>query len=341
MASSAASSFSTLEHVRQPGHPVLVRCPARLSLDDACAWLASAAPALRSGLDEHGSLYLRGLPVATTQDFARVRDVLLHERAQYQEKATPRSSFGNDVFSSTDLPAAQPIRLHNENSYTMNFPGILLFCALVPPAVGGATPVADCRAVLRNLPEDLAGRFRAQGWRLNRTYNENISLNWETAFSTSSRQEVERYCASNHISWVWREDGTLSTSQQRSAVITHPRTGEESWFNHVAFWNEHALDPDVHEVLVDEFGPSGLPFNTTFGDGTPLSAADFAALDAAYRAAFTRETWQLGDILVVDNILAAHGREPFEGERRIAVAMGEPTDLADCRPARPIATFAS
>ncbi|MFJ8027014.1 hypothetical protein [Streptomyces sp. NPDC096311] len=31
------------------------------------------------------------------------------------------------------------------------------------------------------------------------------------------------------------------------------------------------------------------------------------------------------DVLVVDNMLAAHGREPFTGPRKIAVAMAEPS----------------
>jgi alpha-ketoglutarate-dependent taurine dioxygenase len=31
--------------------------------------------------------------------------------------------------------------------------------------------------------------------------------------------------------------------------------------------------------------------------------------------------WEAGDLLMLDNLLAAHGRRPFSGERRIAVAM--------------------
>jgi alpha-ketoglutarate-dependent taurine dioxygenase len=31
--------------------------------------------------------------------------------------------------------------------------------------------------------------------------------------------------------------------------------------------------------------------------------------------------WQAGDILVVDNMLACHGRMPFSGPRKILLAM--------------------
>ncbi len=31
--------------------------------------------------------------------------------------------------------------------------------------------------------------------------------------------------------------------------------------------------------------------------------------------------WRAGDLLVVDNVLAAHGRMPFSGARRVLLAM--------------------
>jgi alpha-ketoglutarate-dependent taurine dioxygenase len=31
--------------------------------------------------------------------------------------------------------------------------------------------------------------------------------------------------------------------------------------------------------------------------------------------------WQAGDVMVIDNILAMHGRKPYRGPRRIVVAM--------------------
>jgi hypothetical protein len=114
--------------------------------------------------------------------------------------------------------------------------------------------------------------------------------------------------------------------------MTHPATGDEVWFNHLAFWNEWALDEELREVLVDEFGPEGLPFNTAFGDGEPLTREELRTITAAYDEATVRETWQPGDLLLVDNILTAHGRDPFQGDRKIVVGMGDPVDLAVCRP---------
>lgn len=320
----------------EPGTPVTAVFDGVPDAGEAAELLGAHRGELRAELDRHGALFLRGLPVRSAQDFALVRDALFSERAAYQEKATPRSDFGDDVFSSTDLPPAQAIRMHNENSYTLTFPGLLLFGCLTAPEEGGATPVADVRQVLARLPAGLAERFRAHGWALTRNYGDHISLGWRTAFATGSPADVERYCADNAIEVAWGADDTLRTRQVRSAIVRHPRTGEEVWFNHAAFWSEWTLDPDIREVLVDEFGRDGLPFNTALGDGTPLTPDEAAVLDEAYDRATLRRSWQPGDLLLVDNILMAHGRDPFRGPRKIVVAMGEPVPLTACRPVTPV-----
>ncbi|GAA3039560.1 TauD/TfdA family dioxygenase [Kitasatospora sp. NPDC006786] len=315
-----------------PGRPALAHAPRTADLGEACDWLRENETELTDALHRHGTIFLRGLPVASTEDVAAVRDVLIPERTPYREKATPRSDYGNGVFSSTDLPPAQPIRMHNENSYTLTFPGRLLFACLIAPEEGGATPTADCRKVLDHLPAHLVERGRTSGWTLTRAYSDYVSLGWRTAFATEDPAEVEAYCRENGITCEWRPDGNLRTSQLRPATIHHPRTGEEVWFNHLAFWNEWSLDPDIHEAMTEEFGPDGLPFNTGFGDAEPLGSADVDALNEAYHAATVRERWQVGDVMLVDNVLCAHGRDPYRGDRRIAVSMGQPVDVLDCRP---------
>ncbi|MGE7386872.1 TauD/TfdA family dioxygenase [Streptomyces sp. NPDC004126] len=287
---------------------------------------------LRVALRTHGAIFIRGLPVFDTESFGRVRDVLIPQQTPYREKATPRSDYGNSVYSSTDLPASQAIRMHNENSYTLDFPGTLLFGCLAAPAEGGATPVADVRQVLRGIPPRLLDRMREHGWLLTRNYSEYISLDWRTSFATEDPSAVEEYCARNLISWEWKEGDRLVTRQVRPGIIEHPETGEQVWFNHLAFWNSLSLDSDIREALVEEFGRDGLPFNTAFGDGLPLTSDELDAVNSAYEAATVRKSWQPGDVMLVDNILAAHGRDPFRGDRKIVVAMGDPVSLDHCKP---------
>jgi alpha-ketoglutarate-dependent taurine dioxygenase len=314
-----------------PGKPVTLELES-IDTVDAGVYLAAQRTALDALLAEHGALLLRGLELRSVDDFARVRDALIDRHASYKEKATPRSDFGKDVYSSTDLPPSQDIRLHNEISYTLEFPRTLVFACLEAPEVGGATPVADVRRVLERIPAGIVEPFRRRGWLLTRNFDRRMGLAWEEAFATDEPAEVERYCDANAIGYEWREDGRLRTTQRRSAIVTHPLTGDEVWFNHVAFWNQWTLDAEIREVLVDEYGEDNLPFDTSYGDGAPIPQDVVDTLNAAYDDATVREPWQVGDVLLVDNVLTAHGRDAFRGSRRIVVAMGEPTPLAACRP---------
>ncbi|MFJ7197785.1 MULTISPECIES: TauD/TfdA family dioxygenase [unclassified Streptomyces] len=315
-----------------PGKPPVLRTPRLAGQASARAWVVEHTEAIRTELLRHGHLLIRGLPIERQEHFADLRDVLVRQRAAYREKATPRSDFGADVYSSTDLPPVQPIRQHNENSYTLDFPGLLLFCCLDAPDTGGATTVADVRQVLKALPAGLVERFRATGWLLNRNYHAHAGLPWQTAFSTDEREDVAEYCERNLIGHSWQGEAGLRTVQRRSALVRHPRTHEEVWFNHAAFWSRWSLDKDIRDVMEMTFGTDGLPFDTAFGDGSALTAQDVDALNEAYDSATRRESWQPGDLMLVDNILSAHGRDAYRGSRRILVAMGEPVALRDSSP---------
>src|SRR5438128_1867266 len=140
------------------------------------------------------------------------------------------------------------------------------------------------------------------------------------------------YCRANAIKFEWQPEGALRTWQRRSAIVHHPLTGQRCWFNQIAFLNEWTIDPEVREYLVDIYGEDGLPFNTRFGNGDPIGADVVQLIDEVYEANTARERWQAGDLMLVDNVRTAHGREPFEGPREVLVAMADAVHLADCSP---------
>jgi hypothetical protein len=80
---------------------------------------------------------------------------------------------------------------------------------------------------------------------------------------------------------------------------------------------------------VEIYGEDGLPFNTRFGNGDPIDAGTVQTINEAYEANTVREPWQAGDLLLVDNIRTAHGRDPFEGPREILVATADVVQPAD------------
>lgn len=86
------------------------------------------------------------------------------------------------------------------------------------------------------------------------------------------------------------------------------------------------LGKDVRDGLLEIFDEEDLPTNTHYGDGGAIPGDVLDHLRGAYRSCSARFGWERDDVLVVGNMPAAHGREPFTGPRRVAVAMAEPFD---------------
>jgi len=289
---------------------------------DPARWAAEHRAALRAAVTEHGALLVRGLGLrdaAATEAVFRQLGSLMTER----EAFAPRRRYADGVYSSSKWPPNQPMCMHHELSYSLQFPGLLLFACLAAPTAGGATPVADSPSVLDALPAELVARFERVGWLLIRNYSDDIGASVAGAFGTDDRSAVESYCRANAIQFEWRPDGALRTWQGRSAIRAHPLSGRRCWFNQIAFLSEWTIEPEVREYLVDLYGQDGLPFTTRYGDGDPIGADVVRRINQAYEANTVREPWQAGDLMLVDNIRTAHGRDPFQGPREVIVAMAE------------------
>ena len=325
---SSPSPTSLLDVDVRPGKPSLLRVEAP---GDSPGWAAEHRDALRAVVAEHGSLLVRGLGLRDAAETAAVFRRLGSLMGE-KEAFAPRRRYSDGVYSSSKWPPNQPMCMHHELSYTLDVPGLMLFACLVAPADAGATPVADSPAVLRELPADLVERFERVGWLLVRNYNDEIGASVAEAFGTDERRAVESYCRANAINFEWLPDGGLRTWQRRSAVVRHPLTGQRCWFNQIAFLSEWTLDPELREYLVDEYGEDGLPFNTRFGNGDAIDADVVQRINEVYEANTAREPWQAGDLMLVDNVRTAHGRERFAGPREVLVAMADAVHLADCSP---------
>jgi hypothetical protein len=83
------------------------------------------------------------------------------------------------------------------------------------------------------------------------------------------------------------------------------------------------LDPAVRESLLSLFGEDQLPRHVYYGDGSPIEDSVIAEIRAVYQEAAIAFPWQQGDVLMLDNMLAAHSRNPYVGSRKIVVALGE------------------
>jgi alpha-ketoglutarate-dependent taurine dioxygenase len=328
---SSSSAASLLDVDLRPGKPPMLRTE---PTGDAPGWVAERRDALRAVVADHGSVLVRGLGLRDAAEVAAVFQRLTTTGLMTEREAfAARQVYSDGVYSSSKWPPNQPMCMHHELSYALEFPGMMLFACLGAASAGGATGVADSPTVLNALPAELVQRFEREGWLLTRTYNDDIGASYADAFGTDDRAAVESYCRANAIEFEWQPDGELRTRQRRSAVVRHPITGQRCWFNQIAFLNEWTMDPEVHEYLVDVYGADGLPFNTRFGNGDPISQDVVELLTGIYDAHTAREPWQAGDLMLVDNIRSAHSREAFEGSREVLVGMADAVRLGDVAPA--------
>jgi alpha-ketoglutarate-dependent taurine dioxygenase len=326
---SSSPQASLLDVELQPGKPATLRVEAP---GDPAGWAAEHKDALRAVVAEHGAVLVRGLDLRDAAEisavFRRLATGLMIER----EAFAARQVYADGVYSSATWPANQPMCMHHELSYRLEVPSLLLFACLSAPTKGGATAVSDSPTVLDALPADLVARFERDGWLLTRSYNDEIGASVAESFGTEDRGAIESYCRANAIAFEWQPDGGLRTWQRRSAVVQHPVTGQRCFFNQIAFLNEWTIDPEVREYLVEVYGADGLPFNTRFGTGEPLTEEIVELINQVYEANTVRELWQAGDLMLVDNIGTAHSREAYQGPREILVGMAEPVRLSAASP---------
>lgn len=286
-------------------------------------WLAEHRQQVAEDLIRHGAVLCRGFDVPDADAFSVAARTFSPNLLDYVERAAPRTEVADRVFTSTEMSKDRSIELHHEMSYSHSWPSRLYFYCDVPPTVGGATPVASERRVFPEIPDEVKERFVRHGVRYVRNYGPDVDLPWQEVFQTTDRREVDAYCHASGTQTVWSGDDNLRTVADRQAVATHPGTSETVWFNHAHLFHPSALPAEVVEVMVEEYGPDGLPRNVLYGDGEPIEDEVIALIRGIYDDARITFPWQRSDVLIVDNFLATHGREPFDGDRRILVAMSD------------------
>jgi hypothetical protein len=88
----------------------------------------------------------------------------------------------------------------------------------------------------------------------------------------------------------------------------------------------------MRDFLLSEFAEEDLPNNTYYGDGSPIEPDVVDHLRQAYLKEKVVFPYQQFDVLMVDNMLASHAREPFSGNRRVVTGMADPHLWKDCLP---------
>lgn len=289
---------------------------------DPIAWASDHASTLKDKLIRCGAILFRGFDIRNDADFESFFHSACGPLGEYTHRVTKRSQPGDSfVYTSTDHPKTLDLALHNETSYTKQWPAQLGFFCDVPSREGGQTPIADSRKILAALPTDLLKRFAEYQLLYMRNSGNSIELTWQESFQTDNRAEVEQYCRMQGMEFEWKADGQLRTFQRCHVMARHPVTGDSVWFNQAHMMHRSAYPPGVIDGMFADTADDELPFNVFFGDKSRIPDADISLVNDVFKSQARCFKWQKGDVMILDNMLMVHGRRPFEGDRRILVAM--------------------
>ena len=312
----------------RPNSPLpLVLRPAARGIN-LIEWAKRNMRYIDSALLQHGAVLFRGFGLAEVTEFEQLIEAVSGPLLNYSYRSTPRNVVSGRIYSSTEYPAHQSIPLHNENSYSRSWPMKLAFFCLQVAEQGGETPIADSRKIYDAIPREIRECFVRKGLMYVRNYGTGLDLPWQEVFQTSSRVLVEEYCRKAGMEYEWVGDAQFRTRQRCQVVERHPRTGDMLWFNQAHLFHVSRLQAEVREWLLTAFGEQNLPRNVYFADG---STVEPAMLEEIMRVCDQQSIvfgWQEGDVLLLDNMLTAHGRKPFVGKRKIVVGMAQANQVA-------------
>lgn len=290
--------------------------------------LTDAVEQLRNLTDRHllqcGGILFRDFVVENPAEFKAFATGFGHPLLSYEFGSTPRTQVEEGVYTSTEYPPHQSIPLHNEQAYTREWPMKIWFYSALVAEHGGETPIADSRAIYRRIDRSIRQRFSKKGLMYVRNFGNGLDVPWTQVFNSEDTSVVENYCRNHGIVYEWKEDGELRTRQTCQAVAQHPVTQDWVWFNQAHLFHVSNLESEVCGALLDVLDVEDLPRNVYYGDGSEIEDAVLDEIRAVLNEQTISFSWQQDDVMMLDNMLAAHARAPFQGPRKVVVAMAEP-----------------
>ena len=288
---------------------------------DLGEWAGNNREFIEKNLLQHGAILFRGFSVDSVPEFEKFASAICPELfGEYGD--LPREELGGKVYGSTPYPADETILFHNESSHMHRWPMLIWFYCVKAAALGGESPIIDSRKIYQLMEPAIRERFEQKGLRYVRNFTDGLDVSWQHFFHTNDRSAVEDYCRRAEIDFEWTSGNSLRTRQTCPAVVKHPQTGEKVFFNQVQLHHISCLAPAVRESLLSMMNEEDLPRNVYYGDGSPIEDSVMEYLSDLYGKLAVGFPWRARDVLMLNNMLVAHSRNSFVGERKIVVALG-------------------
>ena len=295
---------------------VVLNDPSRSSLGDCIDWVKANMGELETQLRQSGAILFRGFPLDSAETFDEFSNAFGYPNFTYQESLSNavRINFTRRVFTANEAPKEVEIFLHHEMAQTPISPSKLFFFCKSAADEGGETPI--CRSdmlfaeLAQEMPE-LAEDFIKKGLKYTThmpaldDHASGQGRSWSSTLSVESTAEAENKLAELGYSWQWMPDDSLKATTPVLPAVIDLGKGKKVFYNQLiaAFMGWKGVKEDPSSAI-------------TFGDGSPIPLAGLErAVELSKKFTFDLP-WQDGDVALVDNYMAMHGRKPYSGERK-------------------------
>ncbi|WYZ38208.1 hypothetical protein EsH8_III_000122 [Colletotrichum jinshuiense] len=286
---------------------------------------------LTKKLAVHGTLLFRNLPIHNAEEFSRFAHAFGYTPHEIIGIVVERPLLAPNVAPANESPKEVLIYNHNESPQVPHAPEYIFFYNHKAPAEGGETPISSslelfqrAKAEIPEFIEELAqkGILSKVTYKFDKQYAGGSTLRQafgkeflddddEETKRVKIEAQIARYNRGAHTTWEWIENGVVLT-HKLPAIRTQPGTNLPTLFTGLAaYWkNSQGGNGSRKEVT-----------KQLYGDGTPIPEEYLEHLAKITDEIRVLHKWQRGDVLVYDNIISQHGRQPWKGEQSDRVVL--------------------
>ncbi|RMZ75695.1 hypothetical protein DV738_g5347, partial [Chaetothyriales sp. CBS 135597] len=292
-------------------------------------------------LAQHGTLLFRNVPIRSAEDFSRFAHAFNFRPHEIIGIVVDRPELAANVAPANEAPPDVLIYNHNESPQVPHAPEYVFFYSHVAPGKGGGeTPISSSLELFYRAQQQIPdfidqlaakgilsrvtykpGKQYTGGSTLSQAFGKHIRDGDDEATRRAKIEaQIRRYNRGEHTTWEWTDDGGVVLTHRLPAIRTQQSSGLPTLFTGLAAYYKRAVQE--REKLQSEAAKRLNVTTQFFGDGTPIPEHYLKTLADITDEIRVLHRWQRGDVLVYDNVIAQHGRQPWVGEQseRIVLA---------------------
>ena len=264
--------------------------------------------------NQSGLVFLSGF-ASSMEKFKRFSDRFGSDFSNYAGGSHGRAKVKGyeDIAEASNFAINRPavggssIPAHSEMTYLDNFPKIVWFTCSRPAVAGGQTTIYDGIRVWEMLSPSTQSLFRKKRIKYTACYLESM---WPEIFQDSTLEGVKAVCEKNGVGWKVGDfvsgGKVLYTNYSCWATKTHRFGDKPAFVNHI-----------LTSIWVEALGANFV--RVRFEDSTRIPHDVAVELFETTESIAQEVSWQVGDILMIDNTRFLHGRRGYFGRRHVHV----------------------